>query len=1053
MGNDEELSNHPNQRLIKLPEGRSLLASYSNQQPPEKTPPVQRTFIDPRYLVPCPSDLSLNSTEAFKKVRLEDLVLYIPANTQPVQGVDAGINLVAITMHKEGLLIALLPFLEMAALDFVELFWGDLSNPVASTTIHQHEVDNAEVIPLFVPSGAITDGNVYPVFFRVTRLGLAVGETRKFALKVDKVKPAGDNPDGYSFVNTNLPKPIIPQAFLDFGVTEEDAQNCIEIRVPYYPADTSLSPRTHRAVRDVVRLKIGDALFEHTVSQPEADHHDDIVFRLCIEHWLQIGSGSHVAEWNVIDECGNYSDGWSVAEFLEVFLNDGSEPLLPHCFFDEAPEDILNLDEVSGDFVTIVVPIAGNGYRLGDVIKVTLTGRTADGQTVRKTYSSDPLTSTTTRQLRIPCPVSDLIPLIRGQARLRYERIRFGAPNRGSHLTLVSVIGTAIPGGLYAPTFREAVDGILIADTPIINIDIRKYHGQDFFDRITLKLLGRYPNGKFYYHEEFKNAGTGNVVFSIINGPEGDIAKLAGGSLTASYTRQNSEGTIPSPDTTVYVGASTAVLPEPRVHEAPPPDYVFDPNQSTGDATIEVDPHNDIKVGDTVTLHAEGTAPGGSAPPQPFFVSNIWKDRPLPFTLKHQYILLNQSMNIFYDRARPGVAPRTSNTVPMKILAVRHLPAPLVYNSTPVDDGNATINPVIADNTPEVTVRVQFAPMSSNDFIKLELQGKPGATLPSITPQYGNPTTGFVDFKFSNSVIGDYIGSVLRLQYHVTTNGVTDDSRVLNLRVLDFNELPGGNPLPQPRLNSLPSGSTIDLNTFNTDCWVSLVRWTLSRKGQRIWLKLHSVGATPLTLLNGHPIDQTQVDNGIVNEKAMRDWFTVLADSSQVTATAAVTFNGDSNELTAKPFPSSNYTITALRLYDLTDFELLSWNGWVNIINVLGAIRNVNNNNFWYVKLNNGSPLFPGVIKTFYIKSGKTYDLSFKMKVDLNPYLPQVFIEFGTQSQSFTHVNPGVWTSHSRTFALPAGVPSQFLPMRIYFKSITSGAEFSLDDILVVERP
>ncbi|WP_213057197.1 hypothetical protein, partial [Escherichia coli] len=115
------------------------------------------------------------------------------------------------------------------------------------------------------------------------------------------------------------------------------------------------------------------------------------------------------------------------------------------------------------------------------------------------------------------------------------------------------MIGTAIPGGLYAPTFRETVDGILIADTPIINIDIRKYHGQDFFDRITLKLLGRYPNGKFYYHEEFKNAGTGNVVFSIINGPEGDIAKLAGGSLTASYTRQNSEGTIPSPDTTVYV--------------------------------------------------------------------------------------------------------------------------------------------------------------------------------------------------------------------------------------------------------------------------------------------------------------------------------------------------------------------------------------------------------------------------------------------------------------------------------------------------------------------
>lgn len=1050
MDNAEESSTPPGQRLIKLAQGRALLAPYATKQQQKKKQAARRTFIDPRYLVPRPSDVSLNSTQAFKKVRLEDLVLYIPANTQPVQGVDAGINLVAITTHEEGLLIALLPFLEMAALQLVELFFGDLTKPVASTTIHQHEVDNAELIVLFVPSDTITDGFAI-AYIRVTSLGQAVGETRKFTLKVDKVVPAGQNPNGHNFVNTNMLKPIIPQEFLDFGVSEDDAQNCIEIRVPFYPADTSLSPRTYRAERDVVRLKIGDALFEHKVSEPEADGFEDIVFRLCIEQWRQIGSGSHLAEYNVIDECGNYSEGWSLPEFIQVFLNDGSEPLLPHCFFDEAPEDILNLDEVVGAFVTIIIPIAGNAYLLGDVIKVTLTGRTVDGQTVKKTYSSAPLTSTTTRQLRIPCPVSDLVPLIRGQARLRYERIRFGAPNRGSQLTQVRVIGTALPVGLYAPIFREAVGETLPADTPIVNIDIRKSHGQDFFDRITLKLLGRYPNGKYYYHEESKNAGAGNVVFSIINGPEGDIAKLAGGSLTASYTSENSEGTRPSPETTVYVGASAAALPEPRVYDAPPPDYVFDTSQSPGDATIEVDPNNDIKVGDTVTLHAEGN--GGSAPPQPFFVSDTWEDRPLPFTLERKYILLNHFMNIFYDRSRPGVVTRFSNSVPMKILAGRHLPTPFVYNSTPVDDENATINPVIADNTPEVTVRVQFAPVSSNDLIKLELLGKPGATLPSITPQYGNPTTGFVDFKFSNSVIGDYVGSVLRLQYHVTTNGVTDDSRVLNLRVLDFDELPGGNPLPRPRLNGLKPGSIVDLNTFNTDCWVDLARWLLSRKGQRIWLRLHSVGAIPLTLLDGHTIDQTQADNGIVNEKAIRSWFTPLANDSQVTAKAAVTFDGSSNELNATSFPLSTYIIRALRLHDLTDFELLSWNGWVNIINGTGVIRNVNNNNFWYVKLNNGSPVAPGVIKTFYIESGKAYDLSFKMKVDLSPYQPQVFIEFGTQSQTFVHVNPGVWTSHSRTFSLPAGVPSQFLPMRIYFKSTYSGAEFSLDDILVVERP
>ncbi|AZE98898.1 hypothetical protein C4J95_1421 [Pseudomonas orientalis] len=1058
MDNDRELSRGPDQRLIHLPEGRSLLAPYSNTPPPQKTPPLRHTFIDPRYLVPRPSDVSLNSTQAFQNVRLEDLSLYIPASVQPVQGVDAGINLAALTTHQEGLLCALPPFLGMAALDFVELFIGDPSNPVASTIIHQHEVDNTELtVLLFAPRGVFTDGILYPCFIRVTRGGGLVGETKKFALKVDKVKPGGDNPAGNSFVNPNLSKPLILEEYLVYGVDEDDAKEGVEIRIPYYPADTSLSPRTHRAVRDIVRLKIGDAIFEHTVSPSEADDYDDIVFTLGIEQWRLVGSGDHVVEWNVIDECKNYSDGWSVPEFLEVYLNDGSEPLLPHCFFDEAPEDILDLDKVTGAFVTIIVPIAGNGYLLGDVIKVELTGKTAGGQTVRKTYSSDPLTSTTTRQLRILCLVSDLKPFIGGPVRLRYNRIRYDAPNRGSYLTQISVIGTAIPGGLYAPIFTEAVDGILPADTPIVNIDIRKYHGQDFFDRITLKLLGRYPNGKFYYHEESKNAGAGNVVFSIINGPDGDIARLADGSLTASYIRQNSEGTLPSPDTTVYVGASTAVLPEPRVHEAPPPGYVFDPNQFAGDANIEVDSHIDIRVGDTVTLHAEGNVE--SAPPQPFFITPTWRDRPLPFTLERQYILLNQRMNISYVRSRPNVALRFSNTVPMKILAARHLPAPFVYNSTPVNSENATLNPVIADYAPDVTVRVQFA-MSSNDLIKLVLLGKPNVTLPSIAPQYGNPAAGFVDFRFSNRVIGDHIGSVLRLQYHVTTNGSTTDSSVLNLRVLGFDEIPGGNPLPQPILNSLEPDSVLDLNTVNANyCWVDVAKWLLSRAGQLIWLKLHSPDASaPLTLLDGHPIDQQQAKYGIVHQPAVIDWFTALPDDSKVTATAAVGFDGSPIEANAKPFRPSIYLIKARRFSDFTDFEVFFWNGWANLINGLGEIRNFNNNNYWHARLNSGNPIMPGVIKDFFIKSGRNYRISFKMKVDLSPYQPQVFVEFGSESRSFVYIYQGNWHTYGDDddkliFNLPAGTPSRNLTVRIYFKSTHSAADFSLDDILVAELP
>ncbi|TKK27116.1 hypothetical protein PspCFBP13528_23040 [Pseudomonas sp. CFBP13528] len=1051
MDSNEE-SSPSGQHLTDNSEQQSLPAPIPRaQEKRKKAPSARRSHIDTSYLVPPPSDATLNLIKAGERVPLSDLTLYIPARTLGVQGVDAGINRIAVMSQEEGVLFALLPFLEAAELDDVECFWGTLKNPVAHTTIQKQHLDGHQLIVMFVPRPVISDGLVY-AYIKVTRLGQAVGETKRTLLKVDTRQPGGENPASPHPVNPNLRKPVIDPKYLRDGITETDFSNgkCIAVGIPSYPADTSLPPPDHRAVRDVIHLKIGDHTIKRTVLPEEAGTYQDIVIEVCQSDWLKIGNGSHPCLFSVEDEVGNPSDGWSEAEYLQVYLDDGSRDLLPACHFLEADDDgTLDLSKVTGAQVTILVLIEPRNYAINDVIRVRLSG-TAAGLPVSKIYNSAPLQSTASRLLRIPCPVIDLEPLVGGRSFLQYERIRYNEKNLGSFITEVYVTGSA-SGGLRAPEVREAVNGRIPADLTQAHVDI-EVHGFGYYDQVELHVLGKSP-GHSYYDNTVDKIGSGKVSFELIRGLGVPIALLMGGSLEIWYFTITADDRHRSPITTVYIDARYAALPAPDVDEAPPPAYEFDLGTSER-ANIWVPANPDIKDGDTVILHARGDAPGGTAPSQPLPIDIFWEGRDLPFKVELDFIRPNKQMDISYERVRPNAATRASEIVPMKIIIEHDLPAPLVYNSTPLDDENATIDPKMADSTPNVTIRVQFA-MSEKDLIKPELTGRPGIALPTIEPQYGNPRVGYVLFVFPNWVLAYHLKSVLRIQYHVTNNGSTRDSRVLNLRVLGFDEIPGGNPLPQPTLNSLKPGSLLDLNTVSTNyCWVDLARWLLSRKDQPIWLKCHSTDASrPLTLLNGDLISQEQAEHGIIREPADLGWFTALPDGSTVKVTAAVGYTGSKTEADATLFPSSTYLIKALRLSDFTDFEVFFWNGWANLVNGLGEIRNFNNNNYWHAKLNGASAITPGVIKTFFIKSGRTYRISFKMKVDLSPYQPLTYVEFGSQSENFVYIHEGKWHTYDLSFSLPAGAPSQYLPIRIYFKSTYSPAEFSLDDILVAELP
>lgn len=853
--------------------------------------------LRPDYLVPPQAIQGPLTSDSFTSVPFADLPLYIPGLTQNVVGFNGGINKAALDVHREqGLLCNLLPYLDMAKDDFIELFCRDLLVPVDIYNITQDDVDKARMIPLYIPRTRLPDGPLNPVFIRVTRVGGATAETQRLNLKVDTVPPAGRNPIGSTLHNENLPVPVFPQKIIDFGVTEEDAQAGVPVTFPFYPVDATQEPSTFRATRDRIRLRINGieapipALTEH-----QATGREDITFTLSHGFWKLVRSGSHVCEYEIIDEVGNASLGWSPALLLNVRLNDGTEPILPEAFILEAADNILDHDRLEGRDATIFITTRSPDFALGDSIRVTVRGR-ADGGIITTTYDSAPLTSLSFITLALPN--ADLQPFITGQFQLFYERIRTGTTNRPSKSIIVDVTGTPIDRRLPPPVVLEASGGILDPQSLFVNVVVRAYPelGQAPFDLVTLLLYGTKANGDPVYKYFDKPAGTGDVLFRINNGPNGEIAGLEGGTLRLLYLVINEDGTRKSEEVTVNVGEAVASLPEPEVAEAPAPLYQFDPEKDTGDANILVRSNSDFLLNDTVTLYCVGTAPGGTAPEQPFPIRAQWLGRDLRFTLKHDYIIANldKTMRIYYTRMRDNTLTRFSHAVNMKVGSRLELKAPTVLEATVTGSNQASLNPlhVLPPHRPVVTIRVVSDKFPAGSDIKVFIVGKPGVGMPNIPAEPATPEPGgnYVSFTVPNAFVGAYLGGKCTVYYTLIEIGKTTKSDELALHVQAL-------PAQEWDLVSVPqaaaNGGMIDTSKAHD---VRIDKWPFFTQGRAARIQLHGYKAGHaehnLTLRNNTPVSAQESSQGFVSNSIPDSYLEQLLDTSELTVKAWVSTDG-----------------------------------------------------------------------------------------------------------------------------------------------------------------
>ncbi|MGZ0718147.1 YncE family protein [Pseudomonas palleroniana] len=834
---------------------------------------------------------------------VSQLAPYIPGLKTPVAGFSGGVYLQLLESHgSEGLICVMRPYAGQREGDFLALFCSDPQTPADFHTVTEQEAREERPIALHISRARLPEGTVGPIFIRVTHLDQRVEETQRLTVKVDTVPPTGsDAISGPSSENAQLPRPQPTLTLVDSAA----AGRGVGVRIPFYPVDTSLPDATHRAVRDRIRLIIGNQVIEHSVTESEANNRNPITIIVYYATWLLIGSGRHACTYEVIDEVGNFAPGRSPMQLIEVRL-DPNERLLEAAQIVEAPSGTLDADKLTGD-ATLRVAIAGKGWASGDGIRLTIRGRTQDGVDVEQTYNAS-IPSPTVPFADFPWPNADLRALIGALIQLSYERVRAGQVNLPSENTFVQVIGTPADTGLAVPQLPAASGGVLHPLTDPVTVHITSYTGQKPNDRVTLVLEGTYANGHRFYQEHAQVAGLGDISFDLPNGVDGDIRQLDGGRLMLYYYINLAGQRPPSAILTLDIGEPQDALPAPTVQQAPEPDFTFDPEASKGNANVTVPGHATFIAGATVTLYVEGSALGGSAPPAVFPITQPWVGRDLPFVVARVFIVanLNGSARLYYRVDSPNQRTRYSQARVIKVGSGLQLLVPRILESTFTGDTTATLNPVhvLPPAPPVCTLRVRYSPMLAGDDIQPILEGTPGPGTPALNPLPGNPAEGYVDFPVSNLVIAANLGKTATLSYTVTRAGATTLSQASTLTV---------DPLPSQLLDLVSVPQSTGIINVNSAYTVLVREWPFMRPGQAVWIDINGPGPAGLKLRDGTPLTTQEYAARRIELPLPNDYLRMQPNLSNLSVEVRVSLNGNIGKYFATDLRTVNYRINNTR--------------------------------------------------------------------------------------------------------------------------------------------
>ncbi|MFJ2483206.1 hypothetical protein ACIOWE_23315 [Pseudomonas sp. NPDC087598] len=574
------------------------------------------------------------------------LVPPYPVNFKPQNDGALGININMVYGDRDGLLVYILAYLDMAIGDGIRVFIDTDTVPVAEFSVTDAHFDAqglAKNIPFFI-SARDMEARFVPLrnenkdfWYEIRRVSGNPGEfPPRVPLFYKHPAPGEADTDGGKPFNQGLKLPLPSETFVDRSVIDDG----MFVTVPEY---------FNQSIDDVVELAFGSLTLEQTVTAP-----GDVLFELTPAMLAALAStNSLVVRWQVFDVVENAS-GWS--DSLVLPFKPGVV-LLTAPIFDQAdPDDVLHHDWLTGDPTTVTVT---GVFAVNDIIELTLQGLTKSGDPVSHTYTKT--MTVASRKVEFPIENERIRNLIGGALRATYTLTKSGRTQLSKPAD-VTISGTSQPLGL--PILTPLVDGKLPVDTVEATVRFADYWPMKQGATVELRWQTTDQDGitALFIFRQIINDPTLPVIFRI---EAKYIAPYASTPLTVQAKIANpGEVEVTSELLQLMFGDTAEIVLEPPF-PVPPHTQVIDP---LGDLpTIRVEFLAAI-AGDKARL-VEVKAPNDA---NRFALVELNKNKRANFELRREFLVprQNKKIELRWNLNRGSSQAAKSPSLALEILSI-----------------------------------------------------------------------------------------------------------------------------------------------------------------------------------------------------------------------------------------------------------------------------------------------------------------------------------------------------------------------------------------------
>jgi hypothetical protein len=368
-----------------------------------------------------------------------------PVGFKPQRDGALGININMVHGDRDGLLVYILAYLNMAIGDNIKVYIETKNAPVAEFSVTDAHFDaegKAKNIPFYISTkdmeARFLQSENKPFWFEVERVsGNGTEESPPVSMFYKHPAPGEADTDGGKPFNQGLKLPIASESFVDQTVIDDG----MFVTVPEY---------FNQSIGDVVVLAFGSLLLESTVTAL-----GDVVFELTPEMLATLApTNSLVVRWEVFDVVEN-SSGWSDA--LILTFKPGMVLLTAPIFELADLDNVVHHDWLLGGTMPILVT---GVFAANDVVVLLLEGVTKGGDPVRHIYTQT--LTVAGRTLNFPVENHRVQNVIRGSLRATYTLTRAGK-TQCSKPADITITGGAFKLG--PPTVSPLENDTLPVDT------------------------------------------------------------------------------------------------------------------------------------------------------------------------------------------------------------------------------------------------------------------------------------------------------------------------------------------------------------------------------------------------------------------------------------------------------------------------------------------------------------------------------------------------------------------------------------------------------------